>query len=446
MVSNIASRHLPPSDLSFCTMLSDNSSDTGSDTGDVTLPPDQSLRISTLQDTFVILSVSDSGLLVGEDTPYEDFTSFESGAYIFAEGIAFTSSVQSPNGLTIVADSITSSLDVNLSSAGLSGEDQSNPTVPAESGQPAGSLNFYLQRGTDENAQHLSFVASGGNGGRTIVAGAQGGNGGDGGSVVRVFQSLYSTPFKAFAAFLTRSDVSSSNASLDGPVLPTDSPFLAALDLSAYPTDDMALSVVTAMQNLRDMLKAIGSGESHTLRQLVVSAKGVRNALVVGTESQGVHSFLPAVDCAGGYPGAGKDVQGKDGSWGKPGTDYPLLLPQHDALYNPGDDPASLKKVPFAFAHPDQCAMLLTRAETFYYMGSPILMQGAADMFRRIIDRLSFLPLEKDDPLYKAYTSSFIMPNGALDTLQSIRTEATNQLTHLLSGVVSLPIRVYDIC
>ena len=32
----------PLSDLSLCTMLSDNSSDAGSDTGDVTLPPDQS--------------------------------------------------------------------------------------------------------------------------------------------------------------------------------------------------------------------------------------------------------------------------------------------------------------------------------------------------------------------------------------------------------------------
>ena len=159
---------------------------------------------------------------------------------------------------------------------------------------------------------------------------------------------------------------------------------------------------------------------------------------MIAIDDQKVHSFVASAEHTGGFPGAGKGVVGKPGSYGKPGKDHHLIIPQHDTSYNLVDDALSIRKAPFAFAHPEQCTMLLTRAKTFYSMGSPILHQQAAQMFRRIIDRLSFLPLKEDDPLHKAYANSFIMPNNALEILQSVRTEAETLLAQLLTDSVSL--------
>lgn len=404
----------------------------------IALPPDQSLRISTLSDRYILLSVSDAGLVVGNGTPYTDFSNFTSGVWIFAEGIGFTSSIHSPHGLVIGANAVTSPFKIEVSTVGLPGEDQriGSNAHPAQSGSHAGALNVYVQRGTDENAHNISYVATGGDGGGAIVAGDKGGDGGPGGSVVRVILSSYNTLFTVLSTFLQRDDVVSGEP--DALVKQGDAVYTAALDLGSYPTDDTPDSIQSSMKTLRDTLSNIGEGSNCTLHDLAIAVKRVRNAVVEAIDDQRAYTVSSA-HADGGYPGSGKGVVGQTGSFGAAGTSFSLLLPQHDASYIPIDFAPSLKQLSFAFVHPEQCGMLLTRAKTFYYMGSAILRQEAAQMFCRIIDRLSFLPLLSTDPLYDAYTSSLIMPSGALDKLQSIYNDATTQLTHIVTGKVNLP-------
>ena len=118
------------------------------------------------------------------------------------------------------------------------------------------------------------------------------------------------------------------------------------------------------------------------------------------------------------------------------------MLPQHDASYAPLDEISLLRKMTFPFAHPEQCSMLLTRADTFYYTGSPLLRDQASQLYGRIIDRLSFLPLADADPLKVAYGQipAGVMPVDSVDTLAQIVASARSQLSHIASGLVSLPI------
>lgn len=422
---------------------------------DVTLPPSQTFWKSTLGGRNVMLSVNESGLFVGQGTSYAKFDA-AGGTFIWAESLVLSSSISSTNGLTIAAHTLlsTSGQNATISTAGEDGKPQQELTteeatndhpkktqvIASADGQSAGPLNVYLERGTDQNAEQLSYLASGGAGGYVIFAGSQAGKGGNGGKIVRIFRSVYYYLFIAFDIFLSREDVVS--GSQDTPVDSSSALFNEAYGPLRISRDYMSQEVESLVVEFETMLGDIkkGRGKGPTLRQLATAARRVRNALVQSTDRQSAHSFASAVNFSGGYGGSGLHVIGVAGKQGTNGSSKSLLLPQHDSLNKPLDNEKLLKQMPFAFAHPRQCSMLLTRANTYYYMGSPSLLKQAIGMYQRLMDRLSFLPLKDEDPLFQAYKSDPIMPYNSPELLQGIRDEAGAKLAQLMSGCVSLGI------
>ncbi|KAF8817289.1 hypothetical protein BYT27DRAFT_7237498 [Phlegmacium glaucopus] len=397
------------------------------DAQSVNLPPDQSLRkiTSKTANSFLLLSVSDAPIRIGKGSDYDNFSLY-SKVHIFSESIAFTGDLLSQEGISIFCNDITSVSPAKINTTGKDGEDQ-KPTEPAKNGALGGPLNFYIQNGSTAASKSISFVAKGGAGGdNTTAEDAQAGNGGDGGHVVRIFQSNCSALRDSIYVFLARKDIDPKDPKhYESPVVKGDPIYYAASNL--LPT---AIALIAVEEIVKDLIKDlqkrlsdIDNGTTVTIHELVVTIRILLDDLEDKVVSKQEDNFKVSVEFGGGDPGSGK--RGKTGKGGGSGSDIYWFQGRYDE---------TIRKTTLAFAHPEQCTMLLERAKIFYYMGSPVLRAQAADLLQRIVHRLSFLPLKSNDPLYKAYTVSDIMPSDSLAQFDSIKTDAANLYTQLITG------------
>lgn len=299
----------------------------------VLLPPDQSLRIQTLNQRLVILSVGERGIEIGASTSYDNFStsSFKNGAFFFTESLLVTSDIVAPFGLTISTwDMVCSRTGVLLSATGVDGQEDGNSETRI--GQPGSFLKVYIQDLDDATCSLLTLQSRGGAGGNAKLSPGVVGNGGRGGYIAN--QKFLLTP---------------------------------------------------QTENVR-----------------------------------------------GGYPGVGIDVMvAEAGRQGDSGNQVVVFV-----------ETSTLNKIEEArlpLVHPVQCAMLLTRANTFFYINSPRLRSAAARLYGRLIERTKFLTIlnEKSETLWsEAYKKCDIMPLTSIGDLQQIATEATNNLVRLNSGLV----------
>ncbi|KAH7097575.1 hypothetical protein BKA62DRAFT_833180 [Auriculariales sp. MPI-PUGE-AT-0066] len=407
-------------------MSIDDQSNQANHTSSQKLPPDQTFRKTIRGGRLTILSVADEPLKLGLGTVYSDFSPYSQGTYIFSESIGLVGDVRAPYGIHLATNTVLSSSKVTLNTSGSKGNDQA-AGVPAQHGTAAGPIDLYVQNGSDECSAHLRAAAQGGSGGKATEEDGLGGDGGPGGNVFRFFQSYYAGLGDQLDKFISDPDVST--PVVDAPIQQTDRVYRLAQDLWSTtialpiaPTESTAL-----VKPLADKITDIDNKKEVRAHDILVAAKKVRYQLGQRADTQEHHSFASAADCSGGAPGAGKGVRGRTGKYGPLGSQNRLFLSRLNV--------EAVRKTTWAFAHPEQCAMLLERAETYYYMGSPKLRAQAQHMFQRILNRLSFLPLAPTDPLAVAYSQSAFMGRDALDTLERILKAANNQLTHIHSGM-----------
>ncbi|KAF9565091.1 hypothetical protein CPC08DRAFT_213736 [Agrocybe pediades] len=376
----------------------------------------QSLRITANVETghFKLLSVFDSPISLGNKSTYDDFSAYQN-VQILSESITFTGDLLSPKGILISCNDILSSKAV-VNTTGTNGADQVIGGSAAKPGDNGGPIKFYIQNGTVAVSNNLSFVAEGGTGGGVTVANSQGGAGGNGGIITRIFQSCYTNLVGFAYQFLDENNVPDDILQFTS-VRRNDPSYILALQLlkhtSNYPIDEGNIS--SRVDGLRQLLIDIDNGVAATVYDLVVKVRLIRNA-VEAVVTQQKDAFSVSAYYKGGYGGAGNGI-GTNGPSGQPGSDVYYVFSKYD--------PGAQGRTAFAYANPEQCAMLLERGKIFYYMGSPVLLGRAANIFQRLVDRLCFLSVDLSG-IYEADEAA---------KLQSIRTDAANMLIQLSSGV-----------
>ena len=380
----------------------------------------QSLRIKANSQSghFILLSASDNPIFLGNGTTYNDFSPYRD-VQLFSESIEFKGDLLSPHGISISCNHITSTKAASINASGANGTDQIIGVAGAQPGDNGGHINFYVQSGSSQISQNVSFTASGGAGGDVHEAGAVGGNGGNGGTIIRIFQSYYSGLLELARHFLSVYEGTEEDMNI--PVRKNDPTYLSAARLlaAASKTKVTETKLIERIGALSTLLSDIEKGIPSKVVDLVIKVRFIRNSLQEITDQQ-KDRFSISAHSRGGYGGSGNGI-GKTGANGKDGTVTDYFM----GTYN-----RDIKKSPFAYAHPEQCAMLLEQAKILYYMGSPELCTRAETTLQRLVDRLGFLRNE-------VYTES------DLSTLKSIKTNASNMLIQLASGMVRI---LYLVC
>ena len=413
--------------LSDHSVLSLASQETNLPTMSKSLPPDQSFSLDTLGDRAVLHSVSETGIGIEKDGSYGNLMGFKNGSHIFCETVAVsTSEVIAPYGLTLSTTTINCAGNVALDSTGDSGKENSGGD-----GSPGGILTVYVQDLSDKSAQSLTFIARGGDGGNvTSGKDTKVGNGGRGGSIISVLQPTYVQIWDPLNTYYYRDEFHPDDETdYETPVKREDNLFLAAkiiLDLGKR----LSATDSVIEETFRPLSKEVSDQNTQTptvlsIKLAVVKVRASLRNLMVDQRAL----LAPFTgDVRGGYAGVGVNVDVEAGEDGASGT--------HQQIFLQSWSPADLRAAKMPFVHPKQCSMLLTRANVFFYMNSPKLRSHARRLYRRIIDRVSFLPLGPTDPLRIAYKESPIMPSTSIEDLEKIKTDATIQLTHLDSGEV----------
>ncbi|GJJ09108.1 hypothetical protein Clacol_003330 [Clathrus columnatus] len=398
------------------------------------LPPDQSLSISTLDQRLVILSVSEDGLKIGKGTDYVDFAEagYPNGVYLYTENLAITSDIRGKD-LTISTFSLQCANDgVIVNTNGAPGEDSVD--TEAADGSNAGTLSVFVQDLSDATARALTLQAQGGDGGNTYLADGSVGNGGNGGTINSVFQPTYVQVLAVVdqyfngEAFHPEGTDEEIQEGYDAPV---------AIGDSLYEDGKTVLSLAQVLsaeedvikdifQPLADEISKIEDEGTRTVLQLKLGVNNSRHNLQNAIMNQ--QSFVAPMDSnvQGGYAGVGINVHVEPGQAGSSGHQNQVFI---SALSE-----KNFADAPFPIAHPVHCSMLLQRANVFFYINSPSLRAYARLLYERVINRLSFLPLEPGDPLYEAYRSSTFMPSTALADFERIKTQASNLLVQLNAG------------
>ncbi|KAJ7724702.1 hypothetical protein B0H14DRAFT_3003611 [Mycena olivaceomarginata] len=367
-------------------------------------PPHQSLRVYTRNQCLVVLSVAEAGLTIGDETPYPTFDApdFCLGAYLFSQKLTIKSDIRAPFGLTISTSNLSvpapTGTEWCLDATGAEGK--KNGTPDTRHGKPGSALGLYIHDLEDAAALALSLRARGGQGGDTDSQDGVAGNGGQGGSIISILRSTY-FPLVEFAEkYRARAEF--------------------------HPADTMSKRVSPSQNTISNIFSRL----STSLAQIREGTKPrtalkVKLALVDGiTEIENLirdqfFQLAPKLDnYRGGYGGRGINVDEKIGR--EEQTFIGDLKTQSSV---------ELRKQRLPFAHPEHCAMLLERADVFFYMNSPLMRSHAQRLYQHLIDLLSFLPLEHDDSLYRAYVEN-------LTDLARIRTSASMQLVALASGEV----------
>ena len=390
---------------------------------------DDAYQAYTIHNRKVILSVSDAPVSLGAGTPLGDtFTGVEQ-LVVFAESLLLSNSVIGRN-LSLHTAQITTSGNARLDVSGASGD--SWPMLPKGDGKPGkpanhgGSIHVYAESATAADLR-LSLTARGGDGGpgQSTADGSGGGgaDGGQGGTVRIVFGSPFHQALRALE------DIFGIGADSEGSEH-------AALVSKKAAVGKLA-SLLTALGEGRDDLKQLAArlqaasvDPLSTISQLDDLLELADRRLRIEIELDAA-SLLPGIQTSGGRYGVyGSGPEG-NGSNGKPGT------PGTTSVQAVGFDAAIMRTVPFVFAHPDQCQMLLRKAAALYYAGTGSSLSQAAALLERLVARLGFVEgLQPEDALYKAYSDAsytLAMPD-ALPMLASVYDSASSLLRQFRLG------------
>jgi hypothetical protein len=404
-----------------------------------TLPPDQSLRVSTLNQRLIILSVAEKGIKIGEGTPYSKFSdasddSLANGVYIFSEGVSVTSDISAPSGIAVSTWSLVcSEPGIVLAATGLDGAEDGE-TETDRHGKPGKLLSLYIQDLDHDACSRLAVRSRGGAGGNTKRDGGQVGDGGNGGFVIALLQSTYARLSVIVDAFFWRDEFHPSDSDKskysdpvkrNGTLYNGAKALLYAAPLSVTTTKDV---MATIFDPLSQEIQKIDNKETRTVLQMKLALASARTTISNLIRDQEFKLTPAPSDTRGGYPGVGIGVTASNaGATGADGQ-------QTFSLSNKAED---IAKAQIAFAHPVQCDMLLTRANLCFYINSPKLRSAARRYYLRIVQRVGFVlqSTDYDAALQDTYDKCPIMPSSSVADLRRIADEASNQLVHLNAGL-----------
>ncbi|KAH0832337.1 hypothetical protein J3R83DRAFT_13353 [Lanmaoa asiatica] len=396
-------------------------------------PPDQSLRIYKRDQRLVILSVAEDGIRVGKDTDYPTFsdTAFINGVYIFTENLTAISTVKAPYGLTVATSNLIGYEGAVLDASGIPGDIGTGAHPDGYPGGTGGSLGLYVQDLDDDAASTFTLLARGGDGGDIYDPAAKVGDGGDGGVITSVLQPTYLRVLSFIQEYLARPEFSPAGRRRDHTPVTVSDPLYNATQAVLVMGQNLNVSpdiIKKIFAELFNDVERIEKGEICTVANLRLAAMDA--ALTLSSQiSRQLILVAPEDDrTRGGYAGSGIGVVVPPGKHGADGEEYQTFL---------RTSTVDLPNAPLPFAHPEQCAMLLERANLFFYMNSPKLRARAQTLYQRLRERLGFLPLKSSGPLYQAYEDyqkSGILPSTSLVDLANIRESASTQLIRLNSG------------
>lgn len=403
----------------------------------VSLPPDQSLRISRLNANLIVLSVAEDGIKLGKGTSLEDIAksrSYTGGAHYFAETAVVSSNGSSPSGLTLAAWELICPKIATLDTNGPDGAENGDST--RRNGKEGGSLALYVQDLDDASAKNLSLETYGGTGGNATEQTATAGDGGKGGKMFTILQPTYVNLLTKATGYFKRAEFHPSDEEKEKQykvlVRKKDLLYSLAQDLVSNGNSlNASTETVKAIFQTLSQELAKDDKDRTVLSVKLATAKALRKLKNL-IQDQRTEMTPQVDDVRGGYSGVGINVDVDPGKKGEDGMNSQIFLSTWD--------PAILVHATVPFVHPDQCRMLLERANFFFYLNSPKTRNRARDIYQRIMNRLAFLQfLKTDHPLYKAYetyTTKKIMPRGSIESLRTSLNAAKNQLLHLNQGKV----------
>ncbi|QDG52928.1 hypothetical protein FIV42_19930 [Persicimonas caeni] len=384
------------------------------------LSPSEGYRVYDVGGRKIVLSALDAAVSLGEGTDLGgDFTDLDE-LVVFSEAVTVSGEVDA-NALAIATHTIDTLPGSKpcLSTAGTPGAHQPHPAMTGDGdrggpGGPGGDIAVYLEMLSD-SALHLFYDAAGGDGGAGQDAkkgtGGPGGPGGNGGTVHVGFSHPYA---KALATL--RECAAAKHASQRARLAKQ---LLAQLDGDEQFADETAKLAKLVDDGhgrdadaLRGVLQALGYG-------LLGALAALRSELVERMDVSG-----------GGYGvgGSGSKSDGDNGSRGEPGKRSADAL----VLAEAGDRPTD-----FVFAHPDQCDMLLAKAEMAYFTGTDEHLQSAIIWARRVFERTSFAKdLDDDSALRALYADkqASLGIHAGIEQLAQINDRAGQMLNQMKVG------------
>ncbi|KAF3040477.1 hypothetical protein E8E12_005139 [Didymella heteroderae] len=412
------------------------------------------------------------------------FSSAKNTILVYAEKIKLESSLLL-NGKTLglfcnellIPQSVQCTIDVS----GLDGP-ASTPSVTDDGprgadGSSSGSVYIYVQQPTDA-WQRLKVRCLGGDGaagGATSAVGKSGGDGGKGGDAGTVMVLFDSVDYNAGA--YVSSILRETSASNWQSLARRASQYLSTASFSRPRREDLdflvrfsdALSSQTSVPLVQsgdyvqrfladdqstissELLKLINDPATNRGLPEVVdefSCQKLREVLDEVKESLAVNAHKQTNDIASRIhhaPGIGGRAGTNDVNTenkGKRGASGTVRAKEPYCRYIPQSGQTAFQDVPFAYAFPDQCRMLLQRADAQFFTATPESLSVARELYERLRARLSFVePLgwkgAETKTLHKAYTDTIDgqgLSISSLDELTAMLKEAEAKLSRLLLG------------
>jgi hypothetical protein len=357
--------------------------------------------------------------------PPADLSAYDD-VYIYAEAITIEAPLTA-GSLLIACETIEGSAGAGLvtdGAAGASGGPIETGAVaqPGGDGQDAGNV-VLICGSVSGGSLGFPISATGGAGGAgqsnsadeqgpndATAPGGNGGNGGNGASV-QVFArhpgGAMQDAIIAVAAATTPQAAASAISALA---------VLARADTSPLST------IVTSAISDLDAASASWSAASP---QALQSRCSTLAAAVQASILDWTTSTTAAIDVSGGAYGVFGlgNPAGRDGVAGENGTRNVSTFATYDTIGQQN----------LLFAHPEQCSMLLQRAELAYFAGNPMsapqTIRDVAVLLQRLLDRTSpFVSLTPTDALYQLYdseTTATTLGSGAcIDTFTTVHATA----------------------
>ncbi|WP_437313021.1 hypothetical protein [Sorangium sp. So ce385] len=369
--------------------------------------PDESFQSVEQDGRLVVLTVEDSLTIRDEGPVPADLTRYTE-ARVYAEDTVLATTLKaqdcylSLHALTAVAGA---GIDVSGAEGKPGGPATEVPGKPAAEGQPGlhGNALVVLLGSADAAPPPLMLTATGGDGGKgqdnlSSTAGSAGGRGGDAGNGGTVFVAARQI-FRVWLDGLRQ--IFRARASTDA-----RSAVATFADLvNARPDAAQAIPVANGA-TLKDVAGQLGALVATWDDSSMAEARLLAEPVALLLQSRVLAwqtGIIGKVDVsAGDYGPYGAGLaNGDNGLAGSPGVRTVTTFSDAGQLPSLGLDD-------LLFAHPEQCTMLLQKAQLRYFTAHPVqnpdAIRDTAAMLDRLIERTGDFPsLTGDAPLLQAY-------------------------------------------
>jgi hypothetical protein len=384
------------------------------------------------QDNQLIILDTEDDLTIGSPIGIASDMTAYAAVRIYAEDVTIGEPIRA-NDLYLSVYNLSNVDNAGINASGADGEpggpDTEASGLQALDGKPGGDghqVTLILGAPQDRDLS-LPVVAGGGAGGRGQSnrsgdpgsTGGSGRDGGDGGVVFITARHLY----KLWLELLKTVHDATQKQDMKAAVTELVSRLNDRRDLAANLPTENGRTLLDAAQEMESKFDGWNDGQISALQSL---SEEMAHALQAKLSTWRVAALNEVNVAPGNYGvyGAGV-IDGRNGVEGSPGTRQVSAFARYTDLQQSGS-------TDLLFAHPDQCAMLLQKAEMLYFSADPVVNRpaivDAGNYLDRLIDRTSpFARLQPQDALYKAYNDSETQRKlGSGDCVQTLTSVFNN--------------------